>query len=274
MHPKEAIQSVRNALPTLPLVTLPPVYIPPAIPDDPDKTPILFIFPKSKQLVTSLDAECVKVQALLVFSNYRHVTRECHEPDMSPNGKLPFLINSEGKALAGEEIVLEVTAKMGELESRLTPVQKADVLAFTALAEAKLHLALIYTLWYDNQNFHSITAPMYEKLYPWPLNFVLTRTMRMSHRNWLLQRKAVLKKDEILEDAQSTLAALSTQLGGQLYFFGSKASHLDAVVFGYLHIILSVLGSSSAEGSLRKAVLKHENLVQYARRVFNTYFAL
>ncbi|KND04857.1 orotate phosphoribosyltransferase [Spizellomyces punctatus DAOM BR117] len=245
-----------------PLVRLPPVYTPPPVPADPARTPILFIFPRKKQHITSLDVECVKYQAFLAFSNYNHVTQECHEPEMSPSGQLPFLVTSDGRLLTGRQIVEEVKATVGDLESRLTDAEKNDVKAFTFLAEAKLDFALLFTMWYDGHIRDEFTFPMYESLYPWPLNKVISRTIRAQKTDWMLSRRAVLKKDEILDDARKALTALSTQLGNQLYFFGSKASFLDAVVFAYLHIILSLLVTSSGEVALRQAVLKHENLVQ------------
>ncbi|TPX59979.1 orotate phosphoribosyltransferase [Spizellomyces sp. 'palustris'] len=248
-----------------PLVRLPPVYTPPPVPAEPARTPILFIFPRKKQHITSLDVECVKYQAFLAFSNYNHVTQECHEPEMSPSGQLPFLVTSDGRLLTGRQIVEEVKATVGDLESRLTNAEKQDVKAFTFLAEAKLDFALLFSMWYDRHIRDEFTFPMYESLYPWPLNKVISRTIRAQKTDWMLSRRAVLKKDEILDDARKALTALSTQLGTQLYFFGSKASFLDAVVFAYLHIILSLLVTPSGEVALRQAVLKHENLVQSGR---------
>ncbi|KAI8905697.1 hypothetical protein DFJ77DRAFT_478676 [Powellomyces hirtus] len=257
----------------LPLVRYPAVYTPPIWPAEPANIPILFIFPPSKQAITSLDAECVKYQAFLAFSNYEHVTRECHEPEMSPSGQLPFLMAADGRILTGRQIIEEVKDKAGDLESRLTDAERSNLTAFTQLAETKLDFALLFTMWYDSRIRDRITFPMYESLYPWPLNKILSRSLRSEKTEWMLSRRAVLKKDEILDDAKRTLAALSTLLGSQLFFFGSKASFLDAVVFSYLHIILSLLALPSHEVPLREAVMKHDNLVQYARRVFNTFFA-
>ncbi|RKO86414.1 hypothetical protein BDK51DRAFT_30078 [Blyttiomyces helicus] len=260
-------------LKAFPLKTFPPTFVPPDHPPAPEKTPILYVFPRRKQHVTSLDVECVKYQALLAFSNYHHVTRECHQSDVSPSGHLPFLVDSEGKVLAGREIVEEVLAKMGSLESKLSDVDLADLKAFSAMTDSKLKFALLYALWYDDRNYFELIVPVYEPLYPWPLNLIIPRLQRSKNLAWMLSRKAVLRRDEILEDARTTLSALSSRLGGQSYFFGSKASSLDAIVFAYLHIILSVLASPAIDNELRDIVLKHDNLVAYARRIFNTYFA-
>ncbi|KAJ3170285.1 Metaxin-2 [Geranomyces variabilis] len=257
----------------LPLKTHPAVFVPPAWPAEPAGVPILYIFPPSKQAITSVDAECVKYQAFLAFSNYKHTIQECHEPGMSPSGQLPFLIASDGRILTGRQIVEEVKNTAGDLESRLTDIERANLTSFTLLAETKLDFALLFTLWYDNRIRDAVTFPMYEALYPWPLNKILSRQIRAEKTEWMLSRKTVLKRDEILSDAKHALAALSTLLGNQLFFFGSKASFLDAVVFSYLHVILSQLALPGGEVPLREAVMRHDNLVQYCRRVFNTFFA-
>ncbi|KAJ3054218.1 Metaxin-3 [Rhizophlyctis rosea] len=222
----EKLKSIRESLPAPPIVTFPPMYTPPAMPDNPDKTPILYIFPKSKKLLTSWDVESLKYQAFLVFSHYRHTTRQCHEQDKSPSGnetgRLPFLVNSAGQALAGRDILSELREKVGDLDARLSDIQRADVLAFTAMIETKLHIALIYYLYYDEKNFNLITLSAHKDLYPWPLNLILAKKLRWDTKSWLLQQRPVVSKEAILADAKATLAALSTQLGGQLYFFGAK----------------------------------------------------
>ncbi|KAJ3007234.1 hypothetical protein HKX48_009242 [Thoreauomyces humboldtii] len=257
----------------LPLVRYPPVFTPPAWPAEPLNVPILFIFPPTKRAVTSVDAECVKYQAFLAFSNYTHVIRECHEPDMSPSGQLPFLIAADGRILTGHQIVEEVKNTAGDLESRLDQNERDNLVAFTLLAETKLDFALLFTLWYDARIRDTITYPMYEALYPWPLNKILSRTKRAEKAEWMLARKEVLKKEEILDEAKQALDALSTLLGDQLFFFGAKASFLDAAVFSFLHVILSLLILPSADVPLRSAVLKHDNLVQFSKRVYSTFFA-
>ncbi|KAJ3045716.1 Metaxin-2 [Rhizophlyctis rosea] len=195
----EVYKKFRASMDKFPLVTFPPVYTPPSMPDNPDNTPILFIFPKDKKLSTSWDVESLKYQAFLVFSHYKHATRQCHEQDMSPSGRLPFLVNASGKALAGRDILSELHDKVGDLDSRLTEIQKADVLAFTAMIETKLHLALIYYLYYDEKNFNNITFLAHKDLYPAPLNLILARKLRWDTKQWLLQQRAVLSKEEVEE---------------------------------------------------------------------------
>lgn len=96
-------------------------------------------------------------------------------------------------------------------------------------------------MWFDTRIRDDVTFPMYESLHPWPLNKIIARRIRANQTDLMLSRKAALNRDEvytlpldtctricsdvqckILEDAKKTLSALSTQLGSQLYFFGSK----------------------------------------------------
>jgi hypothetical protein len=58
-----------------------------------------------------------------------------------------------------------------------------------------------------------------------------------------------------------------------MYFFGNKPTSLDAVVFAYLHIILSLLSESPSESRLRKMTLQHDNLAQYSKRIWTEWYA-
>lgn len=85
----------------------------------------------------------------------------------------------------------------------------------------------------------------------------------------LLQARpgGAINADDIYADAESAVSALSTILGNDEWFFGSKEPGLfDAALFGYLHLILT-LKWDEKEAGLVRAVKKHENLVAHEERI-------
>ncbi|KAJ3220366.1 hypothetical protein HDU67_000033 [Dinochytrium kinnereticum] len=236
---------------------------------------------------TSQEAESIKIQAFLLFASYPHRVEEFHQHEASPSGELPFLMTPEGKILAGREIVDEVKEKVentiihnclkkkyqaGCLSQHMSAEEQSDVIAFTALAETKLRLCLTYALWKEEANVTTVSFPIYELNFPWPLNQIIPRIKRFEALTWMSKRRANLSREEVYEDARSALAAFSAKLDGQLYLFGPKPTFADAILFAYLHVILSALNVTGAETRLREAVLKHENLVQYTRRIWSTWY--
>ncbi|KAI9103238.1 hypothetical protein DFS34DRAFT_607954 [Phlyctochytrium arcticum] len=258
---------------TFPIRLFPATTSIPSSTSGPEDLPTLFIFPASKQHITSLDVASVKLQAFLAFSNYKHVVQQTFEPDMSPSRELPFLVTSDGRVLTGHQIIEEVKEKSGDLESRLSQAEKYDMKALVTLTESKLGFALLFTKWFNHTVKEEVTLPLHESFHPWPINKLISRSLQAQATEWMLGRKTILSKDELLAEAKDALQILSLQLGDQLYFYGQKASYLDAVIFAHLHIILSVLTVTHGTVPLRQAVLEHENLVKYSRRIFNTFFA-
>ncbi|KAJ3094643.1 hypothetical protein HDU97_007735 [Phlyctochytrium planicorne] len=247
-----------------PLHTFPSVHTPPTLPSK-DQS-ILYVFPRSPQMPTSQEPE----SSLLLFSSYPHKVEEHFQHETSPSGELPFLLTPTGKILAGRDIIDEVQDKSGNLSAHLSPEEQSDVLAFTALAETKLRLCLMYALWKEEPNHLNVAYPIYESNFTWPLNLLVPRIKRYEALDWLAKRRTVLNGDEIAEDARSALASFSAKLDSQLFLFGAKPTGADAALFAYLHVILSALNVTGAEAKLRDAVLKHENLVQYTRRIWST----
>mgnify|MGYP005996515677 CR=1 FL=1 len=67
----------------------------------------------------------------------------------------------------------------------------------------------------------------------------------------------------VIQQATDIYQCLSTLLGSNAYFYGSKPSSLDAVVFGHLS---AQLYAPMPKHSLREEVQKFDNLVQFVER--------
>ena len=96
----------------------------------------------------------------------------------------------------------------------------------------------------------------------------------------MLLTRTQIDRELIFEEAATAIEALAVQLGNENeYFFGkSKPSGLDAVVFSYLHVILTLPRIKNAEdggrsGELARIVRKHENLYRYSQNIWKKWFA-
>ncbi|GBC02350.1 hypothetical protein RclHR1_04590003 [Rhizophagus clarus] len=213
---------------------------------------------------TSFDQECVKWQTLLKFSKSDFETKSLNEPLMSPSGKLPFLVLTTGDVLVDDAIEKHVTDMYSEnLGSLNNEQQEADSAAYIASADTKLRNALLYNLWCEPAN-ESITYNKYVGHYAKPLDKLLFHKYKSLAVRELLTRKPVLDKEEIYQEANEALQAISIALGDSKYFFGSSLpTFIDAVVFSYIHVILNI--------PLNELVQVQSNLVKYSERIYNEY---
>ncbi|KAJ3380895.1 hypothetical protein HDU92_005698 [Lobulomyces angularis] len=76
----------------------------------------------------------------------------------------------------------------------------------------------------------------------------------------------------IYNDANICLEALSIRLGESKFFNGEFPCYIDAVVFSYLHTILSVLSKPNLDHSLLELISKYENLLNFTERIWVDYF--
>jgi metaxin len=95
----------------------------------------------------------------------------------------------------------------------------------------------------------------------------------------MLLTRTQIDRELIFEEAAGAIEALSIQLGNNEYFFGkSVPSSLDAIVFSYLHVILTLPRISNAEdggrsGELARMVRKYDNLFKYSQNIWKKSFA-
>uniref|UniRef100_A0A914VPC1 Metaxin glutathione S-transferase domain-containing protein n=1 Tax=Plectus sambesii TaxID=2011161 RepID=A0A914VPC1_9BILA len=74
---------------------------------------------------------------------------------------------------------------------------------------------------------------------------------------------------QVLEEVERCCRSLSSKLGTNLYFFGESPTELDALVFGHLYTILT---TELPDGELANIVKRHQNLVDFCKRIDLEYF--
>ncbi|KAI9317946.1 hypothetical protein BX666DRAFT_1856490 [Dichotomocladium elegans] len=278
--------------PALPTIELPqaleflklknfPLKIYPSVYDRPKLTQdTLYIYgPGWKDSVASFDAECLQIQVYLKFCGIEFDVYNGNEPHASPSDKLPFLVTVTGAVYDSDRIIQWVEERVTKVLP--TPADREQAKAFVALARSKLHAALLFSAWLEPLNYSQYTSKAYFQHVPVPINHVLAYEKQSEITKTLLTDRDILVREEIYNDAAAALEALAIKLGDDEYFFNSsEPTWIDAVIFSYLHCILSfpiqpgsTLGDEEKKqaGELRALVRKHENLVRYAKHIYDTW---
>ncbi|KAG0231157.1 metaxin 1 [Actinomortierella wolfii] len=241
---------------------------------------------KEIQQQDSFDVDSLIWIAYLKFNKIDFDIKYVTEPTMSPSGKLPFLALPSGELITHSGFEQWVQENNQSKAQKLNLQEAAEATAFSTMVETKILAALNYTLWFELAHFKSTTRQRYFGHHNKYLGILLSYLRKSEVVQKMLLVKPQVDRELIFEEASAALEALSVALGDKKegYFFGkSEPSSLDAILFAYLHVILRLpmvndlqQESSSPDNAkateLTRMVRKHDNLVQYAIRVWNEWF--
>ncbi|KAF9971875.1 metaxin 1 [Actinomortierella ambigua] len=237
----------------------------------------------------SFDVDSLVWITYLKFNKIDFDIKYVTEPTMSPSGKLPFLALPSGELITHSGFEQWVQENRPSEPCKLSLQEAADAAAYSTLVETKILAALNYTLWFEMAHFKTTTRQRYFGHHNKYLGILLSYLRKSDIVQRMLLVKPQVDRELIFEEASAALEALSVALGDKSegYFFGKEPSSLDAILFAYLHVILRLpavrdlhpedSSATTADGSkateLTRMVRKHENLVQYALRVWNKCYA-
>ncbi|KAG0253625.1 hypothetical protein DFQ27_007289 [Actinomortierella ambigua] len=245
---------------------------------------------KEAQSQDSFDVDSLVWIAYLKFNKIDFEIKYVTEPTMSPSGKLPFLALPSGELITHSGFEQWIQEHRPSDASKLNLQEAAEAAAFSTLVETKILTALNYTLWFEMAHFKTTTRQRYFGHHNKYLGILLSYLRKSDIVQGMLLVKPQVDRELIFEEASNALEALSVTLGKENtegYFFGKKEpSSFDAVLFAYLHVILRLPAvrdlqpennADSADGAkateLTRMVRKHDNLVRYAIRIWNEWFA-
>ncbi|KAJ2744137.1 hypothetical protein GGI20_003208 [Coemansia sp. BCRC 34301] len=252
----------------LPLCHIDPFFVPPAI-----VRPQLFVYPPvggSSSGPPTSDVECLRTLALLKFSNYEFDLCYTHEPNMSPNAQLPFLILPDGTAIDSQHIESHLADAVPKVED--------GFLAYYELAKHNLAPAVEYLVWVDPVGFAAIGDPGYLARYSAVARYWLgwgrTTSVARKLQSGMPEYGAALDGDVIYENAMRALDSLLVLLGQRDFLSdGGGPGPLDALVFACLNAFLEAPVKSPVRTALTRPGSKLKPLVDYVLRINSTYFA-
>ncbi|XP_011504614.1 PREDICTED: metaxin-1 [Ceratosolen solmsi marchali] len=218
----------------------------------------------------SIDVDCLKVLTFAKFHNISLTVITKNNPFKTPNGYLPVLTFKKNTFSTVDEI-LNVTHK-NCTDCKSSP-ECPETVAYNIMLEDCLNPALQYLWWIDQQNLNEVIRPWYCEALPFPCNYYYPGKYEKNAK-CLIESLYPTEESEDIEaliytKAKECIKTLSMKLGESQYFFGTKPTKLDALVFSYLAPLLKVPLSNC---SLQNCLKKRENLVGFITRILDLYF--
>jgi len=224
-----------------------------------------------EQILLPDNASCLAVQAFLHMAGLDFtIEMRSNAENMSPSGKVPFIKAGAFVVSEMEPIVAFVNTKGISLTNQLDVGQKADMRAYMSLVNNVLGNAELYVSWYDEVTLTEVTKPRHGSVHPWPLSHILN----WQKRNTVMKRLGALgwtnkTLEDVYAEIETCCRALSERLDNSPYFFGSKPTELDALVFGH---VFSILTTPLPDNRLKVIVQQFGNLSKLCEMIERDYF--
>jgi len=219
------------------------------------------------------------VHALLRFNGveYTVTANRSVSASMTPSHVLPVLAlgSEEGEneewddvLLAGFPAIAKALVEKGwSLDAKLTKTQLAECLAFATTMDAILERARLFEWFLIEENFEVVHKVLAQDL-SFPLSWIVPAMQRREARDRL--RHMVVDEAGLWFDVRECLHALSVRLGDRkAFFYGDSPSSLDALLFGFLAIIIH---TPVPHAQTRAILAEFPNLVQFCNRIQQQYF--
>jgi len=190
---------------------------------------------------------------------------------MSAKGQIPY-IELNGEEIADSNIIITTLKKYfnKDPESELSAEEQGiSHLTASSIENYLAHTGFLYRYAYKMQDFMEFLE--FDIHFPGLTSYIFKYLLPLQIRlRYFLQGISKHAPEEVWKFAEQDLKALSSLLGDKDYFFGSKASTLDCVVFGHLAQFLYI-----DIGFPQKEVLWNDckNLVALVERMKALYWA-
>ncbi|KAI4468130.1 metaxin related [Holotrichia oblita] len=221
-----------------------------------------------EQILLPDNANCLAVQAFLRMCNLDFQTEQRPNAEfMSPTGKVPFIKCGAFLVAELEGIVTFIGQKGITLTEHLDSEQKADLRAYLALINNVLGPAENYVCWCDRETYREVTKPRNGSVYPWPLNLMQTWSKRSKQIKALKTLGWYEKSlEEVFQEVETCCQALTDRLENNTYFFGTKYTELDALLYGHIYVLLTTY-IPAGRNNFAQIIRKFDKLVKHCKRI-------
>jgi glutathione S-transferase len=182
---------------------------------------------------------CMKVETYLRLAGLPF-RAEATLPFKAPKGKLPFIIESDGRRIPDSGHILahlEATTG-GRLDGGLSPEQRARGHLIRRTCEESLFFVALYGRWFDQPGWSILKPLMFGRMPPL-LRWIVPALVRRGLRRDLLGQGTLRhSRDEIYALGCADLDALADSLGERPFFLGERPSSVDACVHAFVANIL------------------------------------
>lgn len=235
----------------------------------PQHAPIkLFQFPRMFG-IPNLSPFCCKLETWLRIAELPYEIVETRDPRSGPRGKLPF-IEDDGARIADSSVIIEhlVRSRGVDPDAHLDASQRATALLVQRTLEEHYAFVLAYThlvredgVRHTRARFDSVPA------------FVRPFVARAVHKaiSKALWQQGLLRysESEIVDAAiRDWRAVLDSMSKSGPFFFGERATTVDAIMFGTL--ATSVL--TPIESPIRTFLRSQPACLEYTERLYERFF--
>lgn len=218
----------------------------------------------------NLSPFCMKLETYLRMTGLPFEIVSVTNPRKSPKGKLP-IIKDNGVIKTDSGLIIDYLKETygDTLDEHLSPLQKAQALAWRRLMEEHLYWAALYARWIDPVNWEVVDKAVFGKASFWKRKFfpaIVRKAMQAELNGHGLGRHS---KEEIYQLGVDDLKALALQLGEQPYFMGDRPSSIDACAYAFLAGLLY----APVISPLADFAKSQNNIVNYCARMKEKYYA-
>ena len=227
----------------------------------------LFVFPRMFA-IPNLSPFCCKLETWLRIAEIPYTVVETPDPRTAPRGKLPY-IEDGGERIADSSVIVDHLSRTRaiDLDGGLSPSERATALLVQRTLEEHYAFVLAYTHLLRDEGLRH-TRSRFERL-PSMVRPFVARAVHKSVTK-ILWNQGLLRgaHDEIVSAAIADWRAVLTFMSDGPFFFGERATSVDAVVFGTLApTILTPI-----ETPIREFLRSQPKVLAYAKRLLDGFF--
>jgi glutathione S-transferase len=218
----------------------------------------------------NLSPFCMKVETWLKLAGLPYRNRFTLNLGKAPHGKLP-VVRFEGRLIADSHTIVDELSRASgvDLDAALTPAERAVGQAFTRLCSDHLYWCIVHSRWRDEAGWR-VTRDVFFGKVPGALRWLVEPLIRRKNLGQLRGHGlGRMNSEEVYRRGAQDIAAIAGYLGEKPYFFGDRATTIDATLYAFLAGCWEI----QLDTPLKAAVASHPNLVAYCRRMQQRCFA-
>ncbi len=218
----------------------------------------------------NLSPFCAKLETYLRIAGLDYETISGFNLNKNPKKLMPY-IELDGQIITDSTFIIdELVRRYGDkVDNGLSIEQIAIAQAFQTMLENHFVKILVHYRWVDPDSREQFFAIAFANMPKLIRSFIGRLIGRKIAKMLYLEGTGRYSKEERLILAKKDLDAVSCMLGTKPYFFGSKPTRIDAVIFA----IIGNLIYCPIEGRLKDLALKYDNLVAHSQRMLQEYYS-
>lgn len=230
---------------------------------------IKFFQPPTPDKAPNLSPFCAKLDMILQLSGLEFDREMGMDPREGPKQKVPYIEDEHTKL--GDTQFIEAHLKMHhnvDLLAHLSAVEAATGRMIMATVEEQLYFVLVYSRWQIEENFPIMEEIFFGHLPQAERVQIAPQAVEMIRNALRGQGMGRHTIDEVYTLGARIIDDLATLLGSNAYFLSSKATSIDASVYGALINLLQ----NPVPTPLAAHIKTHANLCDYLDRISARFF--